>query len=84
MEQATRQEWFPEWFYTGSGYDDLPVLAQATPDEQAEHAFGISLIGPYFEFPADLKAFSGVDGAYNWYWGADVGSSTGVVPSGLT
>ena len=31
MEQATRQEWFPEWFYTGSGYDDLPVLAQATP-----------------------------------------------------
>jgi hypothetical protein len=84
MEQATRQEWFPEWFYTGSGYDDLPVLAQATPDEQAEHAFGISLIGPYFEFPPDLRAFSGVDGAYNWYWGPGIGSTTGVVPSGLT
>jgi hypothetical protein len=83
MQQANEQDWFPEWFYTGSGYDDLPVLAQALPDEQAQHGFGISIIGPFFEFPPEMAAFSGVPGAYNWYWGTGVGTTSGVVPAGL-
>ena len=84
MAQADAQDWHPEWFYTGSGYSDLPILASATSDTQANHAFGISLIGPYFKYPPELAQFSGVDGAYNWYWGTGVGSNTGVVPSGMT
>ena len=76
MEQATQQNWFPEWFYTGSGYSDLPVLASATPDEQAEHAFGISNFGPYYKVPTTV----GVSGAFAWFWGAGAGTTTGVVP----
>jgi len=79
MEQATQQNWFPEWFYTGSGYSDLPVLAQATPDEQAQHGFGISNFGPYYKVPANV----GVSGAFTWYWGAGAGTTTGVVPGPL-
>ena len=82
--RRSRQEWFPEWFYTGSGYDDLPVLAQATPDEQAEHAFGISLIGPYFEYPPDLSCRSPGSTVRTTGTGAQASAPTGVVPSGLT
>jgi len=40
MEQAAQQGWTPEWFYTGSGYSDLPVLSQGTPDGQAHDSAG--------------------------------------------
>ena len=59
MQQATAQEWFPEWFVTGAGYFDLPVLAQAYPAEQAEHTFGISLIPPYFDLPDEVTNITG-------------------------
>ena len=54
MESAESQEWHPEWFFTATGYTDLPVLAAGLPETQSEHAFGISIIGPYFETPPDL------------------------------
>jgi hypothetical protein len=83
MEQATQQNWFPEWFMTGAGYFDLPVLAVAYPKEQAEHAFGISLIPPYFDLPASVTAITGTTGAFNWYFGQKLGTTSGAVPGGL-
>jgi hypothetical protein len=83
MEQATAQDWYPEWFMTGSGYYDLAVLAAGYPEEQSEHAFGISIFGPYFDIPADIEPFVGAEGAYNWFWGEEVGTNSGVAGSGI-
>ncbi|MFI5045731.1 MAG: hypothetical protein ACHQIG_01590 [Acidimicrobiia bacterium] len=83
MAQADQQNWTPEWFFTGSGYSDLPVLASAQSKTQSEHAFGISLIGPYFATPPDLVDVYPPNGSYNWFWGKGVGTTSGVVPAGL-
>lgn len=83
MEQANAQEWYPEWLFSGSGYFDLSVLAAGYPAEQAEHAFGISIFGPYFDIPEDIETFLGVDGAYNWFWGEGNGTNSGVAGSGI-
>jgi hypothetical protein len=83
MEQATAQDWFPEWFMTGSGYYDLAALAVGLPEEQSEHAFGISIFGPYFAFPPEIDKIIGADGAYNWFWGEANGTSSGVAGSGV-
>src|SRR5262249_54734367 len=48
MNAATQQNWFPEWYFTGAGYLDLGVIAQAFPDDQAEHGFGITTSGYSF------------------------------------
>lgn len=84
MEQATKQDWYPEWFMTGSGYYDLAVLASGYPEEQSEHAFGISIFGPYINLPAEVTSFTGATGAYNWFWGENVGTSSGVAGSGVS
>ncbi len=80
MEQATAQNWYPEWFVTGAGYFDLPILAQGYPDDQAEHTFGISLIPPYFDLPDDVTR---ITDSYIWYWGDTTGTTSGAVPGGL-
>ena len=84
MEQATAQEWFPEWFVTGAGYFDLPILAQSYPDDQAEHTFGLSLIPPYFDLPTEVDNIVGPTGAYNWFFGTGRGTTSGAVPGGLS
>ncbi len=83
MENAESQDWHPEWFFTATGYTDLPVLAAGLPETQSEHAFGISIIGPYFETPPELVDFFPPEGAYNWFWGKGQGSNSGVL-SGST
>ena len=47
MENATKQEWFPEWFFTGTVFQDLGSFARAYPAEQSAHAFGISNVSPW-------------------------------------
>ena len=47
MEQATKQEWFPEWFHTGNSYADYSAFAKTLPPDQAAHFFGISGSSPY-------------------------------------
>jgi hypothetical protein len=84
MNQADQQGWHPEWFFTGSGYSDLPVLAASLPEDQSQHAFGISLIGPYFATPPDLVNSYPPKGANNWFFGLGIGSVSGVVPAGPT
>ena len=46
MDNATKQEWFPEWFFTGAVYADIGILARAYPTEQSAHAFGLSFLTP--------------------------------------
>ncbi len=65
MTEATKQEWFPEWFFTGAVYHDIGVLARNYPTEQSRQAFGISFLFPYLvpdEITEQVKAV-------NWYWG---------------
>ncbi|MEX1009342.1 MAG: hypothetical protein WD271_16095 [Acidimicrobiia bacterium] len=83
MEQATAQEWFPEWFVTGAGYFDLPILAQGYPDDQAEHTFGVSLIPPYFDLPDEVDNIVATRGAFNWFFGTNRGTTSGAVPGGI-
>jgi len=83
MENAESQDWHPEWFFTATGYADLPVLAAGLPETQSEHAFGISIIGPYFETPPDLVDSYPPEGPYNWFWGKGQGTYSGVL-SGST
>ena len=75
MTQADQQGWHPEWFYTGNGYAELPVLAQGTPDTQSSHALGISSFGPYYKAPENLAGLT----AMNWFWGKGVGSTSGSI-----
>jgi hypothetical protein len=83
MEQATAQEWFPEWFVTGAGYFDLPILAQGYPDDQAEHTFGVSLIPPYFVLPDEVNNIVATTGSFNWFFGTNRGTTSGAVPGGI-
>ncbi len=46
METASKQDYFPEWFFTGASYQDIGILARNYPPEQGRHAFGISFINP--------------------------------------
>ena len=83
MDNAESQDWHPEWFFTATGYTDLPVLAAGLPETQSEHAFGISIIGPYFETPPGLVDSFPPAGPYNWFWGKGKGTYSGVL-SGST
>ena len=83
MEQATAQDWYPEWFMTGPATTTSPALAAGLPEEQSEHAFGISIFGPYFAFPPEIDKIIGADGAYNWFWGEGNGTTSGVAGSGV-
>ena len=31
MDNATKQEWYPEWFFTGAVYADIGILARIYP-----------------------------------------------------
>lgn len=41
-KEATRQQWFPEWFITGSGLSDTTTAGRLYDQAQWNHAFGIS------------------------------------------
>jgi hypothetical protein len=88
MENATRQQWFPEWFFTGTVYQDLALLARAYPSEQSAHAFGLSIVSPWVSpdpTPAPpAKSLTTLMDPLNWYWGESVGTSASAVPGHLT
>jgi hypothetical protein len=88
MAQATKQEWFPEWYLTGAVFQDIAIFARAYPTEQAAHMFGVSNLAPYVQpdpTPAPpAKALSVQILPLEWYWGAGVGTQvTSVVPRDL-
>jgi hypothetical protein len=88
MENATKQEWSPEWFFTGTVFQDLALLARAYPVEQSAHAFGISQVSPWVlpdPTPAPpLKSLTVLTNPLNWYWGESAGTSASATPGHLT
>jgi hypothetical protein len=68
MESASKQDYFPEWFFTGASYQDIGLLARQYPPEQGRHAFGISFINPSTKTASDPKAVPQTD-VVKWYWG---------------
>jgi hypothetical protein len=79
MENATKQEWFPEWFFSGAAYADLGLLVRNYPVEQSVHAFGLSFIYPWTEedaAPAGQESYATKVDPNNWYWGVDAGTFT--------
>ena len=87
MDNATRQEWHPEWFFTGAIYADIGILARAYPAEQSTHAFGLSFLTPFTELdpppPPPQLPLSTLTDPSNWYWGVDAGTQAGAVSPDL-
>ena len=83
MDNATKQEWFPEWFFTGAIYADIGILSRAYPTEQSVHAFGLSFLTPFTELdpapPPPQLPLSTLTDSLNWYWGVDAGTQAGAV-----
>ncbi len=85
MEQADKQEWFPEWFHTGNSYADYSLFAKMLPPDQAAHFFGISGSSPYLapepgSTTNPLAALTPLD----WYWGPKNYTSTARLGNGIT
>jgi hypothetical protein len=88
MMNATMQEWYPEWFFTGTLFADLPLLARQYPPEQMAHAFGNSTVSPWVlpnDDPTEAETYLATDGdgSLNWYWGEDNGTVSPGVSQGL-
>jgi hypothetical protein len=69
MATATEQDYFPEWIYTGFGYQDYGLLARNNDQQQMAHAFGLGVLGP---------ALTGSDPSlspFQWYWGTTRGNT---------
>jgi hypothetical protein len=87
MTEATKQEWFPEWFFTGAIYADIGILSRSYPTDQSVHAFGLSFLSPFTELdppppPPDLP-LSTKTNPLNWYWGVDAATQAGAVSSNV-
>jgi hypothetical protein len=74
MEAASKQDYFPEWFFTGASYQDIGILVRNYPPEQAQHAFGISFIPPSTKPDPETEATTDF---VTWYWGRGVGTFSG-------
>jgi hypothetical protein len=70
MKQATAQQWYPEWFFTGTLAQEIAVLARGYPREQSVHAFGMANLGPSVSQDSQTQQLS----ILNWYWGEGVGT----------
>jgi hypothetical protein len=62
---ATQQEFFPEWFLTGSFSQDISLLGRTFDQEQWSHAFGL---GTYPPVPTALAWYNHLT---DWYYGTD-------------
>jgi hypothetical protein len=85
MAQATKQEWFPEWFITGAVFQDIAIFARSYDQQQFAHAFGESNLSPYVQLDPvpepPAKSLTVQVNPLEWYFGAGVGTQvTSVVP----
>jgi hypothetical protein len=78
-EEATSQDWNPEWLVTGIGYSDIDVVARMFDQKQMAHAFGVAGLIPAVAADSSTPSTT----TYQWYWGTDKGT-IGVWPWGLT
>ena len=86
MAQATKQEWFPEWYVTGAVFQDIAIFARSYDQQQSAHVFGVSNLAPYVQPdptpPPPAVALSVQILPLTWYWGQTVGTQvTSVVPA---
>jgi hypothetical protein len=72
LEQATRNEYYPEWIITGYSFMNHPILSRTYDKEQWPHAFGISVLPPT---PAFVTGSSSTTNVVNWYWGEGSGTA---------
>ena len=89
MENATKQEWSPEWFFTGTVFQDLALLARAYPVEQSSHALrdlqrvAVGAPRPHARTPTQ-KSLTVLTNPLNWYWGETAGTSASATGGHLT
>lgn len=62
--EATEQNWFPEWVLGGFQFTDATTFARGFDQQQWEHAFGVSFMPPLAP-PAVTPAYR----LYEWYFG---------------
>lgn len=65
-EQATKQDYFPEWIVTGTVFTDATAAGRLYDQKQWAHAFGTSAL-PARTKPQDLEPWR----IYKWYFGKD-------------
>jgi hypothetical protein len=68
--QATAQDYWPEWIITGSTGTDSSALARRYDQQQWAHAFGISLLLPILD-PAMTQQEGNI---VSWYLGEELSS----------
>jgi len=73
MAEATKQEWFPEWFFTGAIYGDIGILSRPYPADQSAHASRAVVPQPVHGAPIRHRrlptCLSTKTNPLNWYWG---------------
>lgn len=72
LDQATAQDYEPEWIIAGYQYTDNPIFARGYNQEQWSHAFGISNLPPGIE-----NVEPALVDVVQWYWGEGKGTSSG-------
>ena len=65
-ENATAQDYFPEWVITGSALVDTTIFARTYDQEQWQHAFGPSNL-----FARVSTSVAGSVYLYKWFYGED-------------
>ena len=71
LQQATQQEFRPEWVITAYQYQDLSILSRNYDRDQWAHAFGISNLYPYV---ASAGGQNSSTDPFAWFWGANNGT----------
>jgi hypothetical protein len=66
--QATRQNWMPEWEVSGYQYQDADIFGRLYDQVQWRHAFGLGIVPP-LEEGAPCKSPSFYHRLYCWYYG---------------
>jgi hypothetical protein len=64
LNEATEQDWFPEWVLAGCNFCDSSVFGRTFDQQQWEHAFGISYLPP--QAPPEITPPYHL---YEWYHG---------------
>lgn len=65
-QQATRQDYFPEWLFTGTAFTDTTAVARLYDQRQMRHAFGGSS-APARTAPEATESWQ----LYRWWFGQD-------------
>jgi hypothetical protein len=63
-QEATKQQWFPEWVLAGAPFIDTTAFARTFDQEQWRHAFGVSFFPPQVAPEANPPAV-----LYEWFHG---------------